>query len=163
MEQPSGNKNIISTENETNEFFLNDIPMEKLSKNYLGLEIKSNKILNNEEEEWKWAFRSYMSKKLNVDFMAQMHFVRLCLCIHNNKKIDRNNAQMKHCILYYNNFVNAYNPIIEARKGLILYYKNDMIIFSNHVNVNHTIIAIFWEEEVNNPKQYSKATNKTKA
>jgi len=25
--------------------------MEKLSKNYLGLEIKSNKILNNEEEE----------------------------------------------------------------------------------------------------------------
>jgi hypothetical protein len=51
MEQPSGNKNIISTENETNEFFLNDIPMEKLSKNYLGLEIKSNKILNNEEEE----------------------------------------------------------------------------------------------------------------
>jgi hypothetical protein len=104
-----------------------------------------------------------MFKKLNVDFMAQMHFVRLCLCINNNKEIDCNNAQMKHCILYYNNFVNAYNPIIETRKGLILYYKNDIMIFRNHVNVNHTIIAIFWEEKVNNPKKYSKATNKTKA
>jgi hypothetical protein len=50
MEQSSGNKNIISTENE---IFLNDIPMEKMSKNYLGLEIKSNKILNNEEERMK--------------------------------------------------------------------------------------------------------------
>jgi hypothetical protein len=53
MEQSNGNENIISTENETNEFFLNDVPMEKMSKNYLGLEIKSNKILNNEGERMK--------------------------------------------------------------------------------------------------------------
>jgi hypothetical protein len=50
MEQSSGNENIISTENE---FFFNDVPMEKMSKNYLGLEIKSNKILNNEKKRMK--------------------------------------------------------------------------------------------------------------
>lgn len=32
---------------------------------------------------------------------------------------------MMHCILYYNNFVNAYNHKIHARKGLILYYKTN--------------------------------------
>jgi hypothetical protein len=34
-------------------FFLNDVPMEKMFKNYLSLEITSNKILNNEEERMK--------------------------------------------------------------------------------------------------------------
>ncbi len=53
MEQSSENENIIWTKNETNEFFLNDVPMEKMSKNDLVLEIKSNKILNNEEERMK--------------------------------------------------------------------------------------------------------------
>jgi len=64
-----------------------------------------------------------MFKKLNGDFKAQMHFVGLYLCINDNKEIDCNNPQMKHCILYYNNLVNAYKPIIQARKGLIFYYK----------------------------------------
>ncbi len=80
--------------------------------------------------------------------MAQMHFVGLYLCINDNKKTDRNNLQMKDCIFYYNNFVNAYSPIIQARKGLIFYYKtNGIIVFSNHVNANHTIIANFFRGE----------------
>lgn len=69
-----------------------------------------------------------MFKKLNGDFMAQMHFVGFYLCINDNKEIDCNNPQMKHYILYYNNLVNAYNPTIQARKCLILYYKTNGVI-----------------------------------
>ncbi len=34
-------------------FFLNDVPMEKMFKDYLSLEIKNNKVLENEEERMK--------------------------------------------------------------------------------------------------------------
>jgi hypothetical protein len=96
--------------------------------------------------------------------MAQMHFVGLYLCIDDNKEIDHDNPQMKDCIFYYNNFVNAYNPIIQARKGIILYYKtNGIIIFSNHVNANHTIIAIFLQEKVNNSKKLFKSNQQNKS
>jgi hypothetical protein len=85
-------------------------------------------------------------------------------CINDNKEIDRNNFQMKHCILYYNNLVNAYNPIIQARKGLILYYKtNGIINFSNHVNENISLLQFFWRRKSITQKNKSKVTNKTKA
>jgi hypothetical protein len=35
------------------DFFLNDVPMEKMFKDYFSLEIKNNKVLENEEEIMK--------------------------------------------------------------------------------------------------------------
>jgi hypothetical protein len=34
-------------------FFLNDVPMEEMFKDHLSLEIKSNKVLENEKERMK--------------------------------------------------------------------------------------------------------------
>jgi hypothetical protein len=48
--------------------------------------------------------------------------------------------------------INASNPIIQTRKGLISYYKTRGTIttFNNHLNVDHAIIANVFEEEVDN-------------
>jgi hypothetical protein len=56
------------------------------------------------------------------------------------------------CILCYNNQVLFCNPKIQANKGLIIYnITNGITSLENHVNVNHFMIAKFFEEEVNSP------------
>ncbi len=58
--------------------------------------------------------------KLHVQKIKwRLHGTNALCWTNDNKEIDPNSFQMKHYIIYYNNLVNAYNPTIQARKGLI--------------------------------------------
>jgi hypothetical protein len=68
-------------------------------------------------------------------------------CVNNNAKVDSVNTQIMRCILYYQNLVFRINTRIQARKGLISYYKiNGIISFKKHVDVDHFFIAQMFEE-----------------
>jgi hypothetical protein len=55
------------------------------------------------------------------------------------------------CILYFQKLVIGINPRTQVRKGLIFYYKtNGIISLKKHVDVDHSVIAQMFEEEVNN-------------
>jgi hypothetical protein len=54
-------------------------------------------------------------------------------------------------ILCYQYPVIGINPKIQARKGVISYYKtNGITSFKKHVDVDHYFIAQMFEEQVNN-------------
>jgi hypothetical protein len=55
------------------------------------------------------------------------------------------------CILCFQKLVLGINPRTQVRKGLIFYYKtNGIISLKKHVDVDHSVIAQMFEEEVNN-------------
>jgi hypothetical protein len=54
------------------------------------------------------------------------------------------------CIICYQEPIIGINLKIQARKGLISYYKtNEITSFKKHVDVDHNLIAKMFEEEVN--------------
>jgi len=64
------------------------------------------------------------------------------LCVDDNKDVDIDSPKIMPYIyiLCYNNLINAFNPVIKVRKGLISYYKTNGI----------TTFKCF-EKEVNSP------------
>jgi hypothetical protein len=65
--------------------------------------------------------------------------------------MDRKIPQVMHCIICYNSPIDASSLIrIQARKGIISYYKtNGTMALKKHVDVHHVVIAKKIEE-INN-------------
>ncbi len=71
-------------------------------------------------------------------------------CVNDNAKVDLVNTQIMRCIFYYQNPVIGINRKTQAKKGFIIYYKTNGIIFhKKHVDIYHSFIAQMFEE-VNN-------------
>jgi hypothetical protein len=71
--------------------------------------------------------------------------------VNDYKEVEVASHQVMKCILCYDNAVNIPNAKIKKRKGLIIYYKNYVIIsLKKHVDANHSIIVKKIEEEINN-------------
>jgi hypothetical protein len=79
---------------------------------------------------------------------------RLSLCqifygVNDNTKFDLENTQIIRCILCYQEFVIGINSRTRARKGLISYYKTNVITsLKKQVNVEHVVIAKMFEKDV---------------
>ncbi len=68
-----------------------------------------------------------------------------------------------HCIICYQELVIGINSRTQARKGLISYYKtNGITSLKKHVDVEHTIIAKKFKEEVNSLLKGRKEKQSTK-
>ncbi len=71
--------------------------------------------------------------------------------MNDGKNVEQTNHQIMRWIFCYLDPINAHNPRIKERKGLITYHKTYGIIsLKKHVDVGHSIIAKFLEEKVNN-------------
>ncbi len=85
-------------------------------------------------------------------------------CVNDNAEIDLENTQIMCCILCYQEPIIGINSKIQTRKELIFYYKTNGITFLKKlVDVEHTVIAKLFEEEVNSlPKgrEEKQPTNK---
>ncbi len=56
------------------------------------------------------------------------------------------------CIIYYNILVLFCSLKVQAMKGLFLYNTtNGITTLKKHVNTNHSIIEMFFEEAINSP------------
>jgi len=71
--------------------------------------------------------------------------------VNDGKEVEITSHQLVRSILCYHNVVNILNPRTKERKGLKTYYKTyGIIAFEKHVDVDHSIIAKKFEEEINN-------------
>ncbi len=69
--------------------------------------------------------------------------------VNGNKLVDGKILQVMRCHLCYKTHV-LYNPRKKLRKRLISYYKtNGIPTLKKHVDVEHNLLAIFFNEEVN--------------
>jgi hypothetical protein len=72
-------------------------------------------------------------------------------CVNDWKEVEVASYQVMKCILCHDNEVNIPNARTKERKGLITYYTTYGIsTHTKHVDAYHSIIVIFFEEEINN-------------
>lgn len=71
--------------------------------------------------------------------------------VNDNRQVNSKVLQVMHCMICHRKDV----PLIaktKLRKGVISYLKtNGIVIFKNYVDVEHTLIAKKFEEEVSSP------------
>ncbi len=67
-----------------------------------------------------------------------------------NVKVDFENAQIMYCIFCYKNPITTTNLRTQLKKRFIFYYKkNGITTLQKHVDVDHIVITMTIEEEVN--------------
>ncbi len=72
-------------------------------------------------------------------------------CVNDGKEVEITSHQLMRSILCYHYVVNIPNPRTEERKGFKTYYKTyGITVLQKHVDVDHSIIAKKFEEEINN-------------
>jgi hypothetical protein len=81
-------------------------------------------VKNNERKLEKIACSKKIWKPHGRTFLCWIFY-----CVNENGEVDLVNTQIMCCILCYQNLVIEINPIIQARKGLISYYKTNGITF----------------------------------
>jgi hypothetical protein len=113
---------------------------------------KKSRIPRMNEEKMKENF-----KKLNAQKSFQRRNNKNLLCwafyyVNDNKEVNVTTLQTMHCILCHNNLILNLNKINQTRKGLIIY--NTIIgitALKRHVNLDHSNVLNFFEEEMNCP------------
>jgi hypothetical protein len=129
MEQFSTNYNVINGNNETIKICTNVI-LENGSEENLSVQTKTSKNLENGSEE----IMKENLKKLHAQRKIWKPHGKISLCwnfycVNNNVDVDLVNTKIMCCNLCYQNPVIGINTRIQARKGLISYYKTNGITF----------------------------------
>jgi hypothetical protein len=84
-------------------------------------------------------------------------------CVNDNDDVDLKAPQIMHCIFCYNSPILISNPKTHARKGLIMYNTtNGITTLKKHVNTNHFVIEILFEEEISSPLKVNEEIQPTK-
>ncbi len=124
MEQSFAYANVVSGNNEMIEIYMNDGIMEE----NVNVQTKTSKNPQNErEQEMKINLR-----KLQAQRKSQKPHGRLSLCwnfylVNGNAKVNLKNTQIMCCIICYQEPIIRINLKIQAKKGLIFYYKTNQI------------------------------------
>ncbi len=128
MEQSSANENVMSGNNETIEICMNDVILENRSKENPSVQIETSRNPKNGNEK----IMKENLKKLHAQRKIQKPHGRTFLCwnlysINDNAKVNLVHTQTMRYILCYQYPVIGINPKIQARKGVISYYKTNGI------------------------------------
>ncbi len=131
MEHSSKNENKLSV---TCDIFMKEVVMEEhnVKEQFeinpsLESEIGGNLQIDNEKKIMQQHF-----KKLHIQrkFWKPKGRNALCwsfFCINDNKLVNLEQPQIRRCLLCYNALMNVSNRKMQARKGLISYYKTNGI------------------------------------
>jgi hypothetical protein len=107
---------------------MNDVVLEDKFEENSSVQIETSRNLENGSEK----IIKKNLKKLHAQRKIWKPHGRTSLCwsfycVNDNAKVDLINTQIMHCVLCYQNPVIRINPRIQARKGLISYYKTNGI------------------------------------
>jgi hypothetical protein len=138
MEQSSIDENVVMGNNETIEISLNDEIMEE----NVSVQIKTNKNPENErKEEMKIKIKKLHAQRKSWQSHGRLSLCWSSYCVNDNVEFDLENTQIMRCILCYQEFIIGINSRIQARKGLIFYYKTNGITFLKTMWMQSTLLV----------------------
>jgi hypothetical protein len=112
--------------------------VEKSKINFsLEFERGGNWQIDNNNKKTPTTFLKYAQSKENLETRRKKCVVLVVFY----KLVNLKQPQVMRCLLCYNAHVNVSNPRMQARKGLISYYKtNNITSLKKHVDANQYLI-----------------------